>query len=266
MPLVSNRAILQRQYGSPRTRSVRQYPQPVESFVNLAHCVRCPIRTRFTHFPLVDSTFFKKFVGSRTLSYFFSEILGDVPGDSHHVNPRKHRRACCRGSMLCACPQTPQGLLSSKHNIAAPESPNGLFSNKFERHFAARTPIAARTHIDVLAANWQSAANWRLGCKRAANWRFGCKLAFGLQTGNRQRTGVLAANLQRIGVWAANRQRTGVLAANWRLGCKPAIGSELAFWLQICSELAFWLQNRQRTGVLAANWRLGCKKACDVRP
>ena len=29
----------------------------------------------------------------------------------------------------------------------------------------------------VLAANWQSAANWRLGCKRAANWRSGCKLA-----------------------------------------------------------------------------------------
>ena len=93
--------------------------------------------------------------------------------------------------------------------------------------------LALWLQIGVLAANWQSAANWRLGCKRAANWHSGCKLAFGLQTGNRQRIGVSTANLQRIGVWAANRQRTGVLAANWRLDCKLANGSELAFGLQI---------------------------------
>ena len=103
--------------------------------------------------------------------------------------------------------------------------------------------------IGVWAANWERigvlAANWRSGCKLA----IGSELAFGLLTGselafwlqigvwaanrNRQRAGVLAANLQRIGVLAANLQRTGVLAANWRLGCKPAIGSELAFGLQM---------------------------------
>ena len=45
----------------------------------------------------------------------------------HH----KLRRDCCQESIRCA----------------APESTNGLSSNKFERHFAARTPIGAQTPI-----------------------------------------------------------------------------------------------------------------------
>ena len=118
----------------------------------------------------------------------------------------------------------------------------------------------------VLAANWQSAANWRLGCKRAANWRSGCKLAFRLQTGNRQRTGVLAANLQRIGVWAANRQRTGVLAANWRFGCKLAIGSELAFAAQtpICCRLLICSPNANLHTycIFAAQTHYSCPNVC----
>ena len=68
----------------------------------------------------------------------------------------------------------------------------------------------------------------------------GCCNGFGLQTGNRLR----------IGVWAAN----------WRLGCKLAFGSEMAFGLPIGSKLvfgcklAFGLQtgSRQLIGVLAA--------------
>ena len=55
------------------------------------------------------------------------------------MRPRKLRRACCQGSIRCA----------------APNSPNGLFSNKFERHFAARTPIAAQTFICSPNANLQ---------------------------------------------------------------------------------------------------------------
>ena len=99
---------------------------------------------------------------------------------------RKDQRAGLQGRKGVAAPQTPQGLLSGKHAMcgpgkfegpvrrhemglrpsklrkaccqksircAAPESPNGLFSNKFERHFAARSPIAAQTPICNLNAN-----------------------------------------------------------------------------------------------------------------
>ena len=82
--------------------------------------------------------------------------------------------------------------------------------------------LAFWLQIGVLGCkNWQSAANWRLGCKYPS-----CvELALWLQ----------------IGVWAAN----------WRLDCK------LAFWLQIgvlvaifCSHNAILQPERQRTLIL----------------
>ena len=57
--------------------------------------------------------------------------------DAIEVRPHKLRKACCQGSIRCA----------------PPESPNDLFSNKFERHFAANTPIAAQTPICSPKAN-----------------------------------------------------------------------------------------------------------------
>ena len=54
--------------------------------------------------------------------------------DEKGLQPRKLRRAYCKWSLRCA----------------EPESPNGLFLNKFERHFAARTVIAAQTPICIL--------------------------------------------------------------------------------------------------------------------
>ena len=44
-------------------------------------------------------------------------------------------------------PQTPQGLFSGKHTMCGAVKSDGLFSNIFERHFAARTAIAAQTPI-----------------------------------------------------------------------------------------------------------------------
>ena len=100
--------------------------------MNLAHCERCPIRSRFTHFPLVDSTFFKKIVGSRTLSYFLSNFVvffflkssamfrgtvamsipentaGPVVGEACNARARKDRRAGLQGRKWIAAPQIPQ--------------------------------------------------------------------------------------------------------------------------------------------------------------
>ena len=60
-----------------------------------------------------------------------------VRREAIEVQPRKLHRACCQGSIRCA----------------APKSPNDLFSNNFERHFAARTLIAAKTPICSPNAN-----------------------------------------------------------------------------------------------------------------
>ena len=66
-----------------------------------------------------------------------------------------------------------------------------------EMRFGCENPLSVQ--IGVWAANWQSAANWRLVCK----------LAFALQTGIGQQ----------IGDWAAN----------WRLGCNWSSGCKMAF-------------------------------------
>ena len=78
-----------------------------------------------------------------------ANTAGPVSREAYDVRPRKVRRACSQGRNRGAAPQTPQCLLSGKHTTkhAARESTNGLFSNKFERHFAARTPSAAQTPI-----------------------------------------------------------------------------------------------------------------------
>ena len=59
------------------------------------------------------------------------KTVGPVCRDTKGLRPRKLRRAYCKWSIRCV----------------APESPNGLFSNKFDRHLAVRTPMAAQTPI-----------------------------------------------------------------------------------------------------------------------
>ena len=166
------------------------------------------------------------------------------------------------GTQTTCVPQTPQGLLSGKQAMPVSEKTEGPVCRDANDLRAANTagPAGVRVRVWVSSLRcWNAfglqkcvkSANWRFGCKWAANWRSGCKLALGLQTRNRQRTGVWAANGQRIGVLAANCRlgskpqsaaswRFGFkFAANWRsgcklaFGCKPAIGSELAFGLQI---------------------------------
>ena len=196
-----------------------------------------------------------------------ANTTGPVGGAACDARARKDRKAGQQGRKQIAAPQTPQGLYSGKHalcgrhGLTAPIISLNTFSRYEQGHnlcwdtcvcdaeMRLGCKHALNLLIGVWAANWERigvlAANWRSGCKLA----IGSELAFGLLTGselafwlqigvwaanrNRQRAGVLAANLQRIGVLAANLQRTGVLAANWRLGCKPAIGSELAFGLQM---------------------------------